>query len=74
LHRPRLPRLVPKRPATPLGTLIELRDAMAAFPAMNALAPSTRGSAAVPADGTVAWTYPRLGPTIGFRPGWRPVA
>ncbi|MBW0136734.1 gamma-glutamylcyclotransferase family protein [Pseudonocardia abyssalis] len=55
------------------GTLIALRDPIAAFPAMDAYeGPEYRRIRTVTTDGTVGWAYAWRAPTDGFRPGWAP--
>jgi gamma-glutamylcyclotransferase (GGCT)/AIG2-like uncharacterized protein YtfP len=68
------PAWLPGRPGTTPGTLIELRDPVAAFPAMDAYeGPEYERIRTVLADGTVAWAYAWRAATTGFR-SWTPVA
>lgn len=65
------PAWLPDAPGTTPGTLIELRDPVAAFPAMDAYeGPEYQRIRTVLGDGTVAWAYAWRAPTDGFRPGW----
>lgn len=65
------PAWIPDAPGTTPGTLIELRDPVAAFPAMDAYeGPEYQRIRTVLADGTVTWAYAWRAPTNGFRPGW----
>jgi gamma-glutamylcyclotransferase (GGCT)/AIG2-like uncharacterized protein YtfP len=62
------------RARTP-GTLVELRDPVTAFPAMDAYeGPEYERIRTVLDDGTVAWAYAWRAPTTGFRPGWTAVS
>lgn len=65
------PAWLPDGPGTTPGTLIALRDPVAAFPAMDAYeGPEYERVRTVLADGTVAWAYAWRAPTDGFRAGW----
>lgn len=65
------PAWLPGTPGRTPGTLIELRDPVAAFPAMDAYeGPEYRRVRTVLDDGTTAWAYAWTAPTTGFRPGW----
>ncbi|MDN5933260.1 MAG: gamma-glutamylcyclotransferase, partial [Pseudonocardia sp.] len=68
------PAWIPDAPGPTPGTLIELRDPVAAFPAMDAYeGRDYRRIRTALADGTVAWAYAWRSATTGFRSGWRPV-
>ena len=65
------PAWLPDGTGTTPGTLIELREPVAAFPAMDAYeGPDYQRVRTVLTDGTVAWAYAWRSPTDGFRPGW----
>lgn len=62
------PAWLPDGPGRTAGTLIELRDPVGAFPAMDAYeGPEYERIRTVLDDGTVAWAYAWRAPTTGFR-------
>ncbi len=67
------PAWLPHGDGTTPGTVIELRDPVAAFPAMDDYeGPDYRRGRVTLIDGTVCWSYAWISPTTGFPSGWRP--